>query len=78
MADILEQIAEHNRVIYLDRKLEVSLSEMKDMSDEMAIYRKVTNATAEDMERIRAQAYATAKQYGKSASDVIASAANIA
>ncbi len=32
MADILEQIAEHNRVIYLDRKLEVSLSEMKDMA----------------------------------------------
>ena len=32
MTDILEQIAEHNRVIYLDRKLEVSLSEMKDMA----------------------------------------------
>ena len=32
MADILEQIAEHNRVIYLDRKLEVSLSEVKDMA----------------------------------------------
>lgn len=57
--------------------LRTALSEMKDMSDEMAIYRKVTNATAEDMERIRAQAYATAKQYGQSASDVIASAANM-
>ena len=32
MADILEQIAEHNSVIYLDRKLEVSLSEVKDMA----------------------------------------------
>ena len=57
--------------------LRTALSEMKDMNDEMAIYRKVTNATAEDMERIRAQAYATAKQYGQSASDVIASAANM-
>ena len=45
MADILEQIAEHNRVIYLDRKLEVSLSEVKDMayasSEEM--YKKVVD-----------------------------------
>ncbi len=32
MADILEQIAEHNRMIYLDRKLEVSLSEVKDLA----------------------------------------------
>lgn len=30
MADILEQIAEHNRALYLNRKLEVSLSEVKD------------------------------------------------
>lgn len=55
-----------------------ALNEMKDMSDEMAIYRKVTNATAQDMERIRAVAYETAKAYGQSASDVIASAANMA
>lgn len=61
----------------ITQSLRSALSEMKDMSDEMAIYRKVTNATAEDMERIRAQAYATAKQYGQSASDVIASAANM-
>ncbi len=32
MADILEQIAEHNRALYLNRKLEVSLSEVKDMA----------------------------------------------
>ena len=32
MADILEQIAEHNEMIYLSRKLEVSLSEMKDLA----------------------------------------------
>ena len=32
MADILEQIAEHNQKIYLDRKLDVSLSKMMDMA----------------------------------------------
>ena len=32
MADILEQIAEHNRMIYLERKLDVSLSKMMDMA----------------------------------------------
>ena len=32
MSDILEQIAEHNRMIYLDRKLEVSCSKMMDMA----------------------------------------------
>ena len=30
MTDILEQIAEHNRAMYLNRKLEVSLSQVKD------------------------------------------------
>ncbi len=32
MADILEQIAEHNQQIYLDRKLDVSLTKMMDMA----------------------------------------------
>ena len=32
MADILEQIAEHNRMIYLDKKLDVSLSKVMDMA----------------------------------------------
>ena len=32
MSDILEQIAEHNRMIYLERKLDVSLSKMMDMA----------------------------------------------
>ena len=32
MADILEQIAEHNRMIYLDRKLDISCSKMTDMA----------------------------------------------
>ena len=32
MSDILEQIAEHNRKIYLDRKLDVSLSKVMDQA----------------------------------------------
>ena len=32
MADILEQIADHNQKIYLDKKLDVSLSKMMDMA----------------------------------------------
>ena len=32
MADILEQIAEHNRRIYLDKKLEVSTTKMMDLA----------------------------------------------
>lgn len=32
MADILEQIAEHNQQIYLERKLDVSLAKMMDMA----------------------------------------------
>ena len=32
MADILEQIAEHNRKIYLDKKLEISLSKVMDQA----------------------------------------------
>ena len=32
MADILEQIAEHNRMIYLDRKLDIACSKMTDMA----------------------------------------------
>ena len=60
------------------QSLRKAFTEMKDMSDEMVIYRKVTNATAQDMEKIRASAYETAKKYGQSPSDFIASAANMA
>lgn len=55
-----------------------AFSEMKSMSDEMVIYRKVTNATAQEMEQIRSAAYSTAKKYGQSPSDFLASASNMA
>ena len=58
--------------------LRYAFSEMKDMSDQLAEYRKVTGATVQEMEQIRATAYDIAKAYGESASDVIASAANMA
>ena len=55
-----------------------AFGEMKNMSDAMAEYRKVTGATAEEMETLRTTAYSVAKAYGESASDVISSAANMA
>lgn len=55
-----------------------AFSEMKNMSDAMAEYRKVTGATTQEMETLRDTAYEVAKAYGESASGVIASAANMA
>ena len=55
-----------------------AFGEMKNMSDAMAEYRKVTGATAEEMETLRNSAYEVAKAYGESASGVISSAANMA
>lgn len=79
LADSLKSVVlQYISLQTVTRSLRYALTEMKDMSDEMAIYRKVTNATAEDMEKIRAAAYDTAKKYGQAPSDVIASAANMA
>ncbi len=55
-----------------------AFKEMKSMSDEMVTYRKVTNATAADMEKIRAQAFESSKKYGQSPSDFLAAAADMA
>ena len=55
-----------------------AFGEMKNMSDAMAEYRKVTGATAQEMETLRDTAYEVAKAYGESASGVISSAANMA
>ena len=55
-----------------------AFSEMKNMSDAMAEYRKVTGATTQEMEALRDTAYEVAKAYGESASGVISSAANMA
>lgn len=60
------------------QSLRYAFGEMKNMSDAMAEYRKVTGATAQEMENLRGQAYEIAKAYGQSASDVISSAANMA
>lgn len=62
----------------LTQSLRYAFGEMKDMSDAMAEYRKVTGATVQDMEALRTTAYGVAKAYGESASDVISSAANMA
>ena len=60
------------------QSLRSAFSEMKNMSDEMVIYRKVTGATAQEMEKIRASAYETAKKYGQTPSDFLAAASEMA
>lgn len=60
------------------QSLRYAFDEMKNMSDELVVYRKVTGATADEMERIRQSAYDTAKKYGQTPSDFLASASNMA
>ena len=55
-----------------------ALTEMKAMSDELVVYQKVTGATAQELERIRSQSYASGKKYGQSPSDFAASIAEFA
>lgn len=55
-----------------------ALSEMKSMSDEMVVYRKVTGATADEMDRIRQSSYDIAKKYGQTPSDFLSAASEMA
>lgn len=58
--------------------LRSALREMKSMNDELVTYRKVTGASASDMEKMRAAAYKAAQNYGQSPSDFLAGAATMA
>lgn len=58
--------------------LRTALSEMKDMSDEMIVYQKVTKASADEMERLRASAYESAKRYGQTPTDFLSAASEMA
>lgn len=60
------------------QSIRYALNEMKAMSDEMVTYRKVTGATAQEMEKIRAASYSTAKKYGQTPSDFLAAASEMA
>lgn len=55
-----------------------ALGEMQDMSDELVTYKKVTGATAEEVERVRKEAYASAQKYGQSPSDFLGSVSTFA
>lgn len=58
--------------------LRKAFTEMKAMNDELVTYRKVTGASAADMQKMQSAAYSAAKQYGQSPSDFLASAATMA
>lgn len=55
-----------------------ALGEMQDMSDELVTYKKVTGATADEVERVRKEAYASAQKYGQSPSDFLGSVSTFA
>lgn len=58
--------------------LRSALNEMKSMNDELVTYRKVTGASASEMEKMRSAAYKAAQNYGQSPSDFLAGAATMA
>lgn len=58
--------------------LRKAFTEMKSMSDEMIVYQKVTKATAQEMETVRAAAYDTAIKYGQTPTDFLAAASEMA
>lgn len=60
------------------QSLRYALTEMKSMSDEMVTYRKVTGATAQEMEQIRSASYDIAKKYGQTPSDFLKAASEMA
>ena len=60
------------------RSLRSALTEMKSMSDQMIVYQKVTKASAEEMEKIRAASYDTAKRYGQTPTDFLSAAQEMA
>ncbi len=55
-----------------------ALGEMQDMSDELVTYKKVTGATADEVARVRKEAYASAQKYGQSPSDFLGSVSTFA
>lgn len=58
--------------------LRSALREMKSMNDELVTYRKVTGASAAEMEKMRSAAYKAAQNYSQSPSDFLAGAATMA
>ena len=75
IASTMKQIVGFTGVAHMARS---ALTEMKAMSDELVVYQKVTGATAQELERIRSQSYASGKKYGQSPSDFAASIAEFA
>lgn len=75
IASTMKQIVGFTGVAQMARS---ALTEMKAMSDELVVYQKVTGATAQELERIRSQSYASGKKYGQSPSDFAASIAEFA
>lgn len=57
------------------RSFRDALKEMKNVDSELVVVKKVTDASAEELERLKDRAYDTGKAYGVAASDYLSSAA---
>lgn len=62
-------------VSQVSRAFKDAISEMKAVDSELIVIKKVTDASAEDLEKLKDRAYETAKQYGVTASDYLSSVA---
>lgn len=60
------------------QSLRYAFKEMKSMSDEMIVYQKITKATADEMDRLRAASYDVAKKYGQTPTDFLSAAQEMA
>ena len=60
------------------QSLRYAFKEMKSMSDEMIVYQKITKATADEMDRLRASSYDVAKKYGQTPTDFLSAAQEMA
>lgn len=60
------------------RAFKDAVTELKNVDTEMVTIQKVTNATAEDMERLGAAAYTVAENYGTTASQYLSSVSEFA
>lgn len=60
------------------QSMRMAFTEMKRMSDELVTYQKVTGASGAQLAQVRATSYASAKAYGQTPSDFLASVSEFA
>ena len=67
----------HTAISAVTRSLRTALTEMKNVDSELVVVRKVSNATAEELEELRDRSYEVGAAYGVAASDYLNAAAEM-